>query len=86
MQEKSSLNRNDATLESLIAAYLRAMLAEKSYGDLARELGISKGMLSRYAAAEGSMTLATLQRIQSALGISLEDMLGKTVVRSSKRR
>ena len=83
-QQKSFPIGNDP-LEVLVAKYLRFHLESKSFGVFASELGISKGMLSRYVNAEQSMTLATLQKIQTALEVSLEEILGKDAVRKPRK-
>lgn len=85
-QAKSSRKRDEKRLEDVVAELLRGQLLEKSFAKLSGELGISKGMLSRYVEGSQSMTLATLQKIQSALNISLEKMLGKEVVRKMPLR
>jgi len=82
-QQKSFPIGNDS-LEVLVAKYLRFHLESKSFGVFASELGISKGMLSRYVNAQQSMTLGTLQKIQTAMHVSLEDVFGRNAVRKAK--
>ena len=84
LQEKSFPIGNDESLEALIANFLMRRLESKSYGKLADELGISKSTLSRYANAKQSMTLSALQKIQTALGISIEEIFGKDAVRKPR--
>ena len=84
LQEKSFPIRNAGSLEALIGNFLRRHLESKSYGQFAAELGISKSTLSRYANAKQSMTLSALQKIQTALGISLEEMCGKDALRKPR--
>ena len=67
--------KGTASLERKVAAYLAAKKGSKSLGVFSRELGIPKESLSRYLDAEQSMTLATLQKIAAALGVSTEQIL-----------
>lgn len=77
-QAKSSLKsdgKGAISLERRVAAYLAAKKGSKSLGVFSRELGMPKESLSRYLHAEQSMTLATLQKISSVLGVSTEEIL-----------
>ena len=84
MQEKSFPLRNDS-LEVLVSKFLKSHIEGKSFGILSAELGISKSMLSRYVNAEQSMTLGTLQKIQAAMHVSLEEVFGRDAVRKPKK-
>lgn len=70
-QVKSSPKGDDSSLslESCVSAFLSKHKGEQSLGVFAAKLGIPKESLSRYINCEQSMTLGTLQKIASALGI-----------------
>ena len=76
-QAKKSRKRDDFTLDSRVSDLLRKRLSVSSYGKLAEEIGITKGMLERYAKGRQSMTLSTLRKIQKGLGVSLSDIFGE---------
>ena len=71
-QVKSShkcYDQRKKSLEAHVAAYLLAKKGDKSLGVFAAELGIPKMSLSRYLDAEISMSLSTLEKIATALGV-----------------
>jgi len=67
--------------EQKIAAFLRSVRGDQSYRAFAQRLKITPSMLFRFEQCQSSMNLATLQRIQAKLGVSLVDILGPDEVR-----
>jgi plasmid maintenance system antidote protein VapI len=84
-QEKSSPKGDDMTisLEARVSIFLSRHKGEQSLGVFAAKLGIPKESLSRYLNCEQSMTLGTLQKIASALGVKPNSLLSNYKKRSA---
>lgn len=81
-QTKSALKgagKPSLSLENRVAQFLAAQKESGSLGELSRKLGIPRQSLTRYLNSEQSMTLGTLQKIASVLGVTTEEILGKDV-------
>ena len=63
-----------------IAASIQRQRKAKGYTqkELAKKLGVSQAMVSRWENGEENFTVATLARISSSLGLELIDPLGKS--------
>lgn len=72
-----SAGPSPVSLEVQVAQFLATQQNHDSLGEFSRKLGIPRQSLSRYLRAEQSMTLATLQKIANALGVTCEEILGK---------
>lgn len=80
-QVKSSPKGDDCDttpLESCVSDYLNKVKGDQSLGVFAARLGIPKGSLARYLNCEQSMTLSTLQKIASALGVKPTSILASS--------
>lgn len=77
----SGLTQNES-VEELQLAVIRGLIAAEismkrqklgwSQADLARELGVTQGLVSRWEAGETNFNLSTLVRIASALDLKLQ--------------
>lgn len=56
---------------------LKRIRTEKniSQGDIARELGVSRGFVSNLENGKTNPTLATISRVADALGVSADELL-----------
>jgi len=56
---------------------LKRIRTEKniSQGDIARELGVSRGFVSNLENGKTNPTLATISRVADALGVSTDELL-----------
>ena len=56
---------------------LKRIRTEKniSQGDIARELGVSRGFVSNLENGKTNPTLATISRVAEALGVSTDELL-----------
>lgn len=79
-QAKSALKGAEGSslsLESRVAQYLAGQQKGVSLEAFSRELGIPRQSLSRYLNCSQSMTLGTLQKIATVMGVTGEEILGK---------
>lgn len=79
----TGMRTNAERLEAALAIQLKVELLERgmTQQDLAAKVGMGRPAINHYLNAQKSMTVATLDRIAGALGLSVAELMTRAVER-----
>ena len=66
-----------ANISSKLGQNMKRIRTKKnmSQGDIARALGVDRGYISNIESGKKNLTLATIQKLANALGVSADELL-----------
>jgi len=74
------------SLDKAFSKFLKALRGDRSYAQLAKELGIAESTLYRLINGEQSATLRGVENVLQKLGLSPADVFGEAIHRKRGRR
>ncbi len=74
------------SLDKAFSKFLKTLRGDRSYSQLAKELGIAESTLYRLINGEQSATLRGVENVLQKLGLSPADVFGEAIHRKRGRR
>lgn len=74
------------SLDKAFSKFLKTLRGDRSYAQLAKELGIAESTLYRLINGEQSATLRGVENVLQKLGLSPADIFGEAIHRKRGRR
>jgi len=74
------------SLDKAFSKFLKTLRGDRSYAQLAKELGIAESTLYRLINGEQSATLRGVENVLQKLGLSPADVFGEVIHRKRGRR
>ncbi|MFA6271397.1 MAG: helix-turn-helix transcriptional regulator [Candidatus Paceibacterota bacterium] len=74
------------SLDKAFSKFLKTLRGDRSYAQLAKELGIAESTLYRLINGEQSATLRGVENVLQKLGLSPADVFGEAIHRKRGRR